>query len=156
MTTVDKIVLTAQMHPIARVVPIVFAGALALTGVAACGSDAKTSTSAGSSASSSADPHDKISSDADVAAGLKKMLTQADAVIDAGSDKSKAADAGDQLHETWEDVEGTVKQKEPDSYTQIEEDMALLRNVDKDAATKQSAADDLATTVGAYLAKHPG
>jgi hypothetical protein len=141
----------------ARFVPAVLAAALSLGSIAACGSDAKTATSAGSSASSSsADPHTKVSSDADVAAGLRKMLTQADEVVDAGSDKTKAEAAGDELHETWEDVEGTVKQKEPDAYAQIEEDLSVLRDVDKDTAAKESAALDLASTVDAYLAKHPG
>jgi iron uptake system EfeUOB component EfeO/EfeM len=142
------------MPRLSRVAPAVVV-ALALGGVAACGSDATTST-AGSSASSSVDPHTKVSSDAEVAAGLKKMVTEADAVLAAGSDKNKAGDAGDLLHETWEGIEGTVKQAEPNIYTQIEEDLALLRDVDNDAATKESAADDLSTTVDAYLAKHPG
>ena len=149
------------MHRISRVVPALLAGALTLTGLAACGSDTKTSTSTSSSASSSAssssaDPHTKVSSDADVAVGLRKMLTQAEEVVDAGSDKTKAEAAGDELHETWEEVEGTVKQKEPDTYTQIEEDLSLLRDADKDAATKESAEQDLASTIEAYLAKHPG
>jgi hypothetical protein len=148
------------MHRISRVVPAILAGALTLGGLAACGSDTKTSTSAGStassSASSSADPHTKVSSDAEVAVGLRKMLTQAEEVVDAGADKTKAEAAGDELHETWEGVEGTVKQKDPDAYTQIEEDLSLLRDADKDAATKESAEKDLASTIDAYLAKHPG
>lgn len=144
------------MLRLARVAPVVLAAALTLGSITACGSDARTATSAGSSASSSADPHTKISSDAAVAVGLRKMLTQAEEVVDAGSDKAKAEAAGDELHETWEGVEGTVKQKEPDAYAQIEEDLSLLRDVDKDTATKDSAAHDLASTVDAYLAKHPG
>jgi hypothetical protein len=142
------------MLRLARVLPAVFAATLALGGATACGSDAKTATSA--SSSSSSDPHTKVSSDAEVAVGLRKMLTQAEEVVDAGSDKTKAEAAGDELHETWEGVEGTVKQKEPDAYAQIEEDLSLLRDIDKDIATKESAAHDLASTVDAYLAKHPG
>src|SRR5687767_4781452 len=97
-----------------------FIVALPFVALTACSDDDDKATTA-SAVSGSEDPHAKISADADVAVGLKKMVTE-------------AKESGyDEAHETWEDVEGTVKEKEPDIYAQIEEDLTLLKNSGDDA-----------------------
>jgi len=143
------------MPRLARIATAAIAGTLTVAAVAACGSDSP-KTNATASSSSSEDPHTKVSTDAEVATGLHKMEDEAAEVLAAASDKSEAEAAGDELHETWEDIEGTVKQNEPDMYAQIEEDLAVLRDADKDATAKQAAEDDLGVVIDQYLAKHPG
>lgn len=119
-----------------------FLAALPLVALSACSDDDKATTT--SAASASEDPHDKITADADVAVGLEKMVTEA------------TASGYEEAHETWEGVEGTVKEKEPDIYAQIEEDLTLLKTSDGDAAKAKTATDSLSKSVDSYLAKHPG
>lgn len=114
--------------------------ALPFVALAACSDDKATTTTS----SASQAPEDKISSDAAVAAGMKKMVTEAKTV------------GYDAAHETWESIEGTVKQKEPDLYAQIEEDLTLLKNSAGDATKAKAAVESLSKSVDAYLAKHPG
>jgi hypothetical protein len=150
--------MTRPTRSAARVVPALVVAALAVGGFSACSSDAKTTTtSTGSGGSSTTAPEQKISSDADVAAGLKKLASAATDVAAAGTDKAKAQAAIDKLEPIWKDIEGTVKQKDPDAYTQIEEDLALLgKAAAGDAENAKKGAADMATTVDSYLAKHPG
>ncbi len=137
--------------------PMVLAGALLLTGLAACSSDKQSTTSSSSSGGTTTVPEDRITTDAEVAAGLKSLQTAAKAVVNAGSDTAAAKIAVEALEPIWEPIEGTIKKNDPDAYAQIEEDLALLeRAAEGDAAAASGASDDLSTTAAAYLAKHPG
>ena len=108
---------------------------LALTALVGC------SSGKGSATTTTLAPEERISSDADAAAG---------------TDKAMAKPAIEKLEPIWQAIEGTVKQKEPDQYAQIEEDLALLdKGADGDASSTRKGADDLVRTVDAYLAKHP-
>lgn len=91
-----------------------------------------------------------------MATGLKKMVTEATAVEAAGADQATAEAAYEESHETWETIEGTVKQKEPDLYAQIEEDLTLLKSSAGDPTKAKTAAESLSKSVDAYLVKHPG
>ena len=127
-------------------------GVAIILGAAACSSDSPATTTA---ASSTEDPHEKISTDAEVTAGLNKMLEEA-ANVPTASDSSAADHAFEETHEIWESIEGTVKQKEPEVYTSIEEDLAALKTAGGDATKASNAVASLTTNVNAYLAKHPG
>ena len=142
---------------IVRTTPMVLVGALLLSAVAACSSDKKTNTVASSSAATSTtDPHDRVTTDAEVAAGLVALKAAAKAVVTAGSDTAAAKIAVEALEPIWEPIEGTIKKNDPDTYTQLEEDLALLeRAAEGDAGSASSASDDLSTIADAYLAKHP-
>lgn len=74
----------------------------------------------------------------------------------AAPDRSAAQVAGDELEAIWKRIEGTIKQKDLDSYLTFEEDLATLRDTAKDATARKAAADSLDRTAAAYLAAHPG
>ena len=123
---------------------------LALTALVGC------SSGKGSATTTTLAPEERISSDADAAAGLRRLVAAANDVAVAGTDKAMAKPAIEKLEPIWQAIEGTVKQKEPDQYAQIEEDLALLdKGADGDASSTRKGADDLVRTVDAYLAKHP-
>lgn len=144
------------MRSNSRILPTVLAATIALAALGACSSGStSTSTSSASSSASSQAPEAKISTDAEVAAGLAKLRTQAAEVL-AAADSSAAQAAADRLEETWKTIEGTVKQKDPSSYLTFEEVLTTLRDSSKDAAAKRAAADSLDATAAAYLAAHPG
>jgi hypothetical protein len=94
-------------------------------------------------------------SDADVAAGLGKMVTvaaetAAKTVVD--GDSGKRASEG--LEPSWSPIEDVVKANEPDTYVDIEDAMALLES--GDATKAADGAGRLAAAVTGYVAKHPG
>jgi hypothetical protein len=125
------------------------AGAL---GLIACGdandkSDAPTATTAAQA------PESRLAPDAEVSAGLK-ALVQVSQGIGKVRDEAASKKASEGLEPIWMKVEGTVKKNEPDIYATIEEDLSLLESGDP-KKTKMGAGE-MATTVDAYLAKHPG
>jgi hypothetical protein len=137
---------------------VLLAAALLVAGLAACSSDEKASTSSSSSsAATTTVPEDRITTDAEVAVRLKSLQTAAKAVVAAGTNAAAAKVAVEALEPIWEPIEGTIKKNDPDTYAQIEEDLALLeRAADGDAASASTASDDLTKITDAYLAKHPG
>lgn len=138
-----------------RTVPIALAVTISLAALGACSSGSTTtSATAASSSSSSGVPEEKISTDAEVAAGLAKLRAQAAVVV--AADRSAAQAAGDELEAIWKGIEGTIKQKDANSYLTFEEDLTTLRDTSKDSTAKKAAADSLDRTAAAYLAAHPG
>ena len=128
------------------------AGALSIGGLAACSSDKKAESSPSTTA-----PEAGVSTDAEVATGLTELAAAAKEVAIAGSDKAGAKTAIARLEPIWSRIEGTVKTNDKDAYAQIEEDLALLdRGAEGDASSTQKGSDDMASTVTAYLTKHPG
>ena len=136
-----------------RAARAVAAASLALVMVVAgCSSDTGTA-----SAPTTTAPEQKISSDADVAAGLAKMQASATAVGTAGPDTARAAKADDELEPAWKTIEGTVKKNEPALYTDIEDALSLLSaGADGDEAKSTAGAEAMTTAITAYLTKHPG
>jgi hypothetical protein len=134
---------------------LVIAGALLLTlGVAACGSDAGSSSD---EATEATEESHEVVPDSEVTAGLAELGTMgasASAAIAAGSDATSDVD---EMFEKWESIEGTIKQNETEMYLDFEDSLANLRNAakDKDAATAATALKSFTGTTAAYLAKHP-
>jgi hypothetical protein len=129
---------------------------LAAVGLAACGGDDDDS---GSSTSTPTAPEDRRASDADVADGLHKIdgvVTDAAAALE--SDPGRAKDLEEQIEPTWEEIEGTIKANDQDTYLTFEDSFALLGNAidDKDTTKADKAATDVSATVSSYLAAHPG
>lgn len=102
-------------------------------------------------------PEQKISTDAEVAAGLAKMQQSVAKIVAAGPDTAKAAAADDELEPVWKTIEGTVKKNEPDIYVNIEDSMSLLSSgVEGDEEKGAVGAKDMNTAITDYLAKYPG
>ena len=121
--------------------------------VGACSSDDDSA----STATTTTAPEEKVSTDAEVAAGLAKMQTSVADYVAAGPDTAKAAAADDELEPVWKTIEGTVKTKEPDTYLAIEDSMSLLSSgVEGDEEKGARGAKDLDAAITDYLAKHPG
>jgi len=133
--------------------------AAALVGTAlltftACSDDSSTTTT---SSSRGPAPEDVIAPPAEVTAGLRQLLTLADQVVAAGTDKAKAKAAVEQVEPIWGHVEGAVRKNDLDVYVQIEEDLVLIAKAENgDASTAKRGADDLRTQVNTYLASYPG
>ncbi len=120
----------------------------------ACGDskdDKATTTTATTEAAAA--PEDIIAPDATVATGLTGLKALA-AAVGAETDSAASKTKAEGLEAFWAPVEGTVKRNEPDIYATIEEDLSLLES--GDAKKTKSGADEMGTTVDAYLAKHPG
>jgi len=110
----------------------------------------------GGDGSTTTAPEQKVSSDADVAAGLAKMQIKVSELLAAGPDTEKAAKADDALEPIWQTIEGTIKKNEPDIYVDIEDSMALLSaGVEGDEDKGSQGAKDIVAAMNDYLAKHP-
>jgi hypothetical protein len=124
------------------------------SGLVACGSNDKASTTSGGQASTgAAAPESRIAPDAVVTAGLKRLQGVAARVASApGGSAAKVAVAG--LEPIWMRIEGTVKRNEPNLYVDVEDSLALLSS--GEAQKARSGLRAMERTVRAYLAKHPG
>lgn len=125
--------------------------------VIGCSSDSKSTTSATTASTSSA-PEDNRASAADVAKGLKDIDAVAKAMVAAGSDKAKLKAEDERIEPIWEEIEGTIKANDQDTYITFEDTFAVLEKAaeDGDAASAKSGSDKVSATVTAYLAKYPG
>jgi hypothetical protein len=118
-------------------------------GVVACGDRERKAVATTTTAA----PEDVLAPDAEVATGLGQLVKVAEDVS-RQQDPAASRKASDGLEPVWMKVEGTVKKNEPDLYVTIEEDLSLLGS--GEAAKTKSGAAEMAKTVDAYLAKHPG
>jgi len=141
--------------------------AVAATGVAialvagACSSDGdKTSaSSAQQTESSSQAPEDVKAPDAAVTAGLQQIQGITGQLAQAvGTDKAKAEDLNEQIEPAWQQIEGTIKSNDAESYLTFEDNFAAMGNAvdNADTAKAQQAATAVAAAVATYLAKYPG
>ena len=127
---------------------------VATMALGACGTDDGDAADSGPTTTA---PEQKVSSDADVAAGLAKMRASLDELIAAGSDAAKAGAANDELEPVWKDIEGTIKTNEPDVYITIEDAMSeLSAGVEGDEEKGALGITDLTSAIDEYLAKYPG
>jgi len=100
-------------------------------------------------------PEEARAGAADVAAGLATIDKLAKDIV-AADTKEKAQGLIDQIEPTWQRIEGTVKANDQDAYLALEDSFAQLgKAADGDAVTAAKGAVTVATTVAAYLAKHP-
>jgi hypothetical protein len=126
---------------------------VALLALTACGSDSAP-TASGPAATA---PEQHIADDATVTAGLGRMATTAATITATVAAGTKVDDAQAQLEVDWQQVEGAVRQNEPDLYLVFEEDLGAIDKAarDGDAAATTKAAGDLASVAASYLTKHP-
>lgn len=120
--------------------------------VAACGDDDKAGAPAETTAGA---PEDVKAPMEEVLAGLPVMLEAADAA-------EAAADEGDfdavlaeyeELHEVWEEVEGTVKDTDRDLYEAIETAQSLIKDggENEDAGRVSTGVADQAEAVDSFI-----
>lgn len=98
----------------------------------------------------------------DVKAPIAEVLEKLPAMVD-GGDKAKSASADgdfeaaaeefDELHEVWEEVEGTVKDKDADLYEQIETAQGLIKDgaENENAERVATGAEDQAAAVQQFI-----
>ena len=131
-----------------RAVAVVAVSLLAVVGVAACGDDS------GSESSSSSAGYEKVPM-ADVLAGLPVMVGHGRAAASAAAqgDYTTALTEYDELHEIWEEIEGTIKDTDRDIYERIETAQGLIKDgaendnserVEQGADDQAAAADEFA------------
>ena len=136
-----------------RLTGLALAGLLGLgSSVAACGDDDK----AGAPAETTAGAPEGVKAPMEeVLAGLPVMLEAADAA-------EAAADEGDfdavlaeyeELHEVWEEVEGTVKDTDRDLYEAIETAQSLIKDGGEnvDAGRVSTGVADQAEAVDSFI-----
>lgn len=119
--------------------------------LAACGSDdggASTDTTTQS-------PEDVRAPMDEVLAKLPDILTAADAAQTAAADGDFGAvlDEYDELHDVWEEVEGTVKDADPDIYERIETAQGLIKDggETENAERVATGVADQADAIGAFI-----
>jgi hypothetical protein len=122
-------------------------------GAGACGDDNDSDKGSSAAATATAAPEDVLAPDAEVTTGLGDLVKVA-ATVATKQDSDESKKAAEGLEPVWMKVEGTVKKNEPDLYATIEEDLSLLES--GDSKKTAAGAAEIAETVAAYLAKHPG
>jgi hypothetical protein len=141
--------------PIRRAAGLALVVTLGFGTLAACsdddaGSSERTTTTAGAGS-----PEDHKASMEDVLAGLPdiKAAGEAAAAAAADGDFDTALSEYDDLHEVWEEVEGTIKDTDLDAYEAIETAQGLI----KDGAENENAdrvsqgADDQGAAIDAFV-----
>jgi hypothetical protein len=138
-----------------RQVRVVLSGLVVLVAWAGCSSDA---TEDGGAVTTTA-PEDRRASDAEVAAGLEKIAGIAtDIAGAAGTDTDRATALADGIEPVWQEIEGTIKANDEDTYLAFEDAFAVLEGAaaDGDAAAAGKGAAAVTEAKDTYLAAHPG
>jgi hypothetical protein len=94
-------------------------------------------------------------SDAEVTAGLNAMPALVDAAVAAAG--TDAADGVyEEVHEKWESIEGTIRDKSSDLYISMEDELASLKTAvtGGDKAKAEQAKTKLAELTNQYLAQN--
>jgi hypothetical protein len=129
------------------------AAALGLGALAACGGD---DSSADESTSTTGSPED-------VKAPMEEVLAGLPTISAAGTAAATAAEAGDfdaalssydELHEVWEEVEGTIKDTDEDTYEAIETAQGLIKDgaENENAERVSQGATDQAAAIDDFIA----
>ena len=126
-------------------------GLLALGGLAACGDDDDAGTD-----TQTTSPEDVKAPMSEVLAGLPQLVDHANAAASAGAigDYTKALAEYEELHEVWEEIEGTIKDTDLDIYERIETAQGLIKDgAENDNAERiQQGADDQKAAVDEFAA----
>jgi hypothetical protein len=99
----------------------------------------------------------------DVKVPMAEVLQKLPTIVAGGEAAAAAAGTGDfdtalaeyeELHEVWEEIEGTIKDTDLDSYEKLETAQSLIRDgaENDDAARVEKGAADQATTANAFIA----
>lgn len=139
-----------------RAIGVLLSTALVAVGLAGCGGGGDNASGPAAGTTTKPAPEEVIAPDAEVTAGLKRLVASAGRIAaDPGSDSAKAAVG--QLEPAWAPVEGTVLKNDKDQYLLIEEALGLLeKGADGDAARAAQGAKTMTDAVTAYLKKFPG
>ena len=127
-------------------------------GLASCGNDAtSSSTAAARAAGGTVAPEAIKVSPTIVAAGLTKLPATIASAIAAISTPEAGAKV-DAIERQWATFEGTVRDTDPNIYLAIEDQLSPLQNQIKtgDAAKATVTAVTLSDMFTQYLTKHPG
>ena len=145
--------------PWRRVLALGLACAAVTVLVSACGDDSGSSSSATTIAGAvgTDPPEEVIVPDSEVTAGLNQSMADMKSLAEGVANGTATDDEFEQMHESWESYEGTVKKNSPDAYLGLEDALAAMQQAitDKDAVAAQKASDDFTTHATAYLADHP-
>ena len=138
--------------PRRRFTGLALAGALGATSLlAACGDD----DDASSDTTAATAPEDVQAPMDEVLTGLDQMLGYADEAEAAAAegDFDKVLTEYDELHEVWEDVEGTVKATDRDLYEEIETAQGLIKDggESEDAERVATGVADQKTAVTTFV-----
>jgi hypothetical protein len=145
--------MTRSRPTFARSFAVVTAAAVfGLTGLAACGSD-----------SGGDDASDVTGSPEDIKAPMEEVLAKLPTISAAGAAAAAAATAGDfdtasakydELHEVWEEAEGTIKDTDPDAYEAIETAQGLINDgaENENADRVVQGASDQAAAIDSFIA----
>jgi hypothetical protein len=127
--------------------------AFAAMWLTSCGADSPS----GESGASGTTPEQHFASGAAVTAGLNHMISTASELEAAVAVGATVGDAQAQLEVDWQQVEGTVRQNEPDIYLHVEDALggfdAAARGGNASETTRFAV--DLASAIRGYLTKHP-
>lgn len=141
-------------HPARRAAGLVLTLGLGLGALAACGSD--DDPSADSDTTEATSPEDHKASMEEVLVGLPKIKAAGDeaATAAASGDFEAALASYDELHEIWEEVEGTIKDTDADAYEAIETAQGLIKDgaENEDADRVAQGAEAQAEAVDAFVA----
>lgn len=140
--------------PSRRAAALIAVAALGLGGLAACGDDSA-SDGATTTAGEGSPEENKATMD-EVLAGLPTIK-------DAGASAATAAADGDfeaaltayaDMHDVWEEVEGTIKDTDLDAYEAIETAQGLIKDggESENAERVNQGADDQAAAIDAFIA----
>lgn len=128
---------------------------LGLGTLAACGDDGDTSSESTTTTTGAGSPEEHKASMEEVLAGLPtiKEAGAAAATAAAADDFETALAAYEEMHEVWEEVEGTIKDTDPDTYEAIERAQGLIKDgAENDNAERVSqGAEDQATVIDAFI-----
>ncbi|MCU1361095.1 MAG: hypothetical protein JWN99_2384 [Ilumatobacteraceae bacterium] len=115
-----------------------------------CGTDT-------SGAAAGTTPEQHLADGATVTAGLNHMISTASELEAAVAVGAKVDDAQAQLEVDWQQVEGTVRQNEPDVYLHVEDALAGFGSAARDGNAPETTrfAVDLASAIRGYLVDHP-
>lgn len=138
--------------PAWRVATVALTLTLGFGSLAACGNDDSSSEST-TTAAAAPEEHK---------APMSEVLTGLGSIKETGAAAAEAAAAGDfdaalagydELHEVWEEVEGTVKDTDVDAYEAIETANGLIKDgAESDNAERVSqGATDLAAAIDAFI-----
>ena len=141
--------------PIRRAAGLALAVTLGFGTLAACSDDDDSGSEGTTTTAGEGSPEDHKASMADVLAGLPDIKSAGDAAATAAADGDfdTALSEYDDLHEVWEEVEGTIKDTDRDAYEAIETAQGLI----KDGAENENAdrvsqgAEDQGAAIDAFV-----
>lgn len=126
--------------------------------VAACGSDSSSGNSSKDTPTTPIPESVKLPL-SQVRAMLPGVVEKGNAVAAAvaQNDRAGAKAEADEMHEAWEKVEGTVKDKDPDAYVSLEDAQARIENAVEDGKAQEAraGASDQSELVQTFLKQHP-